>query len=104
MGIVRRSNSASASPLHMAPKLVLWLETKSGDYWRLNNATIPDRYRVPASRIMLPEYVEHINPLVCDYHEIPSHEADISKTTVIATFGLFELLRMPFGLKTAAQA
>ena len=53
---------------------------------------------------MLHEYVEHIDPLVCDYHEIPLHAADISKTTVIATFGLFELLRMPFGLKTAARA
>jgi len=78
------------------------------EVWRLlatkrcdNTGPVPC---IPASRIMLHEYVEHIDPLVCDYHEIPLHAADISKTTVIATFGLFELLRMPFGLKTAARA
>ncbi|KAL6490077.1 hypothetical protein MHYP_G00004220 [Metynnis hypsauchen] len=106
LGIVRRSNSPWASPLHIVQKPGGgW--RPCGDYRRLNDATTPDRYPIPniqdfsaglAGRIIFSKV-----DLVRGYHQVPVHPADVPKTAVITPFGLFEFLRMPFGLKNAAQ-
>lgn len=106
LGIIRRSDSPWASPLHLVPKANGgW--RPCGDYRRLNDATTPDRYPVP----YIQDFSAHLAgavifskvDLIRGYHQVPVHPQDIPKTAVITPFGLFEYLRMPFGLKNAAQ-
>ena len=107
MQIIRPSSSPWASPLHMVPKPNgSW--RPCGDFRRLNNATCDDRYPLPHihsfGATASGSAVFSVIDLVRGYHQIPMAPADIPKTAVITPFGLFEFLRMPFGLKNSAQA
>ena len=107
MGIIRRSNSPWSSPLHVVTKKD-GSSRPCGDYRRLNDATVPDRYPIAhlhdfSSNLAGTSVFSKID-LIRGYHQIPVNQADVAKTAVITPFGLFEFLRMPFGLKNAAQA
>ena len=105
-GIIRGSNSPWSSPLHMVKKKDGgW--RPCGDYRRLNTVTIPDRYPLPniadfSSRIAGSTVFSKLD-LQKGYYQVPMAEEDICKTAIITPFGMFEFLRLPFGLRNAGN-
>ena len=106
LGIIHHSASPYSSPLHMVPKSSSGWHPCS-DYHCLNNSTTPDCYPIPH----IHDFSSHLAgtmvfskvDLVQGYHQIPVATEDMPKTAIIAPFGLFEYLKMPFRLKNAAQ-
>lgn len=105
-GLMRPSRSPYAAPGHVVQKpnggwrLV-------GDYRALNANTKPDAYPLPhlhdfAFNMEGSKIFSKLD-LVSAYHQIPMKEADIEKTAITTCFGLFEYVRMPFGLRNAGQ-
>ncbi len=106
LGIARPSDSPWSSPLHLAPKKSgEW--RPCGDYRRLNERTIPDRYPVRC----LEDFTVNLHGTSCystidlirAFNQIPVAEEDVHKTAIITPFGLFEFPFMTFGLRNAAQ-
>jgi hypothetical protein len=106
-GIVQRSTSPWASPLHMVPKKDgSW--RPCGDFRRLNLVTEADVYPLPnmldfSDRISGCTVFSKID-LRKGYWQVPVRPEDRQKTAVITPFGLFEFLRMPFGLCNAGSS
>ena len=105
-GIIRRSNSSWASPLHMVRKSDgTW--RPCGDFRRLNLQTRPDLYTCPnigdlTARLAGCKVFSKLD-LRKGYHQVPVRAEDVSKTAIITPFGLYEFMRMPFGLRNAGQ-
>ena len=108
LGIVRRSDSPQASPLHVVPKADGSWRPFEITYRRLNVATKDDRY--PLSHIhnfnskLSAMHLFSVINLARGFHQIPMSPTDVPKTAIITLFGLFEFFRMPFSLKRPAQA
>ena len=78
-----------------------------GDYRRLNNLTIPDRYPLPhiadfTSRISSSTVFSRLD-LQKGYYQIPKTSEDVPKTAIITPFGMLEFLHLPFGLRNASN-
>jgi Reverse transcriptase (RNA-dependent DNA polymerase) len=105
-GVVRRSSSSWASPLHMVRKKDGgW--RPCGDFRRLNVQTTDNKYPLPnmgdlSSRLDGCTIFTKLD-LQKGYFQVPVAAADIPKTAIITPFGLFKFVRMPFGLKNAGM-
>ena len=78
-----------------------------GDYRRLNNQTIPDRYPLPniadfGSQLHGSTVFSKLD-LQKGYYQVPMSPEDAKKTAIITPFGLWEFVKMPFGLRNAGQ-
>ena len=105
-GIIRRSNSAYSSPLHLVPKKDTGKFRLVGDYRALNLHTVPDRYPTPSVQSLLHRLsgstIFSKIDLIKAYHQIPMSPSARKKTAIICPLGLFEYDYMPFGLKNAS--
>lgn len=108
-GIIRKSRSRYSSPLIVVPKKI----DNSGkpkyrlvvDYRKLNEVTIDDKFPLPnidsiLDKLGRAQYFTTID-LAKGYHQILINEKDREKTAFVTPHGLYEFIRMPFGLKNA---
>ena len=103
-GIIRPSTSPWASPVTLVPK-------KDGgtrmcvDYRQLNSQTQMDAYPLPRIQDVFDQLAGSTTYSLIDmkagFHQIPMHPDSIPYTAFSTHVGLFEYVRMPFGLKTA---
>ena len=95
--IIRRSVCPWASPLHMVQKPAGGWRS-CGDCRRLNSITEANRYAI----LHVQDFSAHLTGATI-FFRCPCQREDAPKTAVITPFGRLEFLRMPFGLKNAAQ-
>ena len=105
-GIVRRSTSLWASPLHMVRKQDGTWRPCGNDH-RLISETVRDTYPMPnmldfATRAAGCTNFSKID-LKKGYNQVPMNAADIPKTAITTPFGLFEFTRMTFGMRNAGN-
>ena len=103
-GVIRPSSSPWASPVTLVPK-------SDGstrfcvDYRKLNAVTKRDSYPLPRICDVMDSLgqskIFSTMDLKSAYHQIPVHPDHIEKTAFICHRGLFEFVRMPFGLANA---
>ena len=106
LGVIRRSTSAYQAPLVMVKKRGADDEFRlCVDYTALNEVTVPMGGFLPIIEQMIPivagaAYFGKID-LTQGYHQCPMEKGSEKYTAIVTPWGLYEFLRVPFGLRNA---
>jgi hypothetical protein len=103
-GVIEPATCEWASPIVLVPKPDGSLRF-CVDYRKLNAITVPDTRPLPRMDECIDSLGEAVifATLDCNsgYWQIPVHPADGEKTTFTSHFGIYQFLRLPFGLRNA---
>ncbi|MBW0537039.1 hypothetical protein O181_076754 [Austropuccinia psidii MF-1] len=90
------------------PVIVEWHNGKSrmdGDFRALNTYTVPDRYPIPKFQISLSQISQEVYISTMDalkgFHQNVERPKESKYLRIIFHCGVYEYLRMPFGIKNA---
>lgn len=102
--IIEECESPWAAPVVMVPKKNGEVRV-CGDYRRLNEVTVSDKYPMPVLEDLLhaakkTNYMSTLD-LKAGYHQVSVRAADRDKTAFVTPFGMYRYKRMSFGLKNA---
>lgn len=108
-GIIKESESCYRSPVWLVPKKVGVSGQRTWrmviDYRKLNEKSLADLYPLPCISTIFDQIGKAkyftILDLASGYHQLKINEADAHKTAFATDFGLFQFVRMPFGLKNS---
>ncbi|PIK45975.1 hypothetical protein BSL78_17183 [Apostichopus japonicus] len=103
-GVIKPSTSPYASPVVLVRKTDGTLRL-CVDYRKLNGKTRKDAYPLPRIQESL-DALTYANwfstiDLISGYHQVEMAEEDAQRTAFITPFGLYQYVRMPFGLCNA---
>lgn len=107
IGIIRPLKSTWSSLLHTVLKKTPEQWQPCGDYSALNAQTVPVRYPLPYLR----DFSAKLNnctifstiDLVCAHNQIPLEPVDVDEAAIATPFGLYDMVRMPFGIRNAGS-
>ena len=105
-GTIRPSKSQWSSPIHLVKKSSGDFRI-TGDYRLVNAQTIPDRYtprhmRDFSAGLHGKFFLSKLD-IRAAYHDVPIAPNDIEKTAINTPLGLYEYLKMPFGLRNSGS-
>ncbi|MBW0522819.1 hypothetical protein O181_062534 [Austropuccinia psidii MF-1] len=107
LGVIKKAGHIEEVEI-TTPVIVAWHNGKSrmvGDFRALNTYTIPERYPIPKSQIALTQmsqvvYITTMNALKGFQQNVVTPRAR-KYLRIIVHCGVYEYLRMPFGIKNA---
>ncbi|MBW0532390.1 hypothetical protein O181_072105 [Austropuccinia psidii MF-1] len=109
LGVIRKVGHHEEVEI-TTPVIVAWRNEKSrmvGDFRALNTYTVPDRYPIPKVQIALTQISQAVYIATMDalkgFHQNVVTPRARKYLRIIVHSGVYEYLRMPFGIKNAAS-